>query len=264
MKSYSFIQTEKKGSVFSIVLNRPDARNAMNTQMILELSDALTVYEDDPGSLCAVLSANGMHFTFGLELEDVAKSVISQGRNFFPRDKINPWDIGGTERKRTKPLICAVHGFCLTLGIELMLASDISLAADKTVFAQMEVQRGILPFGGATVRFVRTAGWGNAMRYILTGDNFDANEAHRLGIVQEILPKKELLPRAFELAEKIAVQAPLAVEAVLSNAKKALEIGEAEAFDELVPRVTACLQSEDGQEGIRSLLEKRKANFKGK
>ncbi|PJZ24059.1 enoyl-CoA hydratase [Leptospira hartskeerlii] len=264
MKSYTYIQIEKKGPVFCIALNRPDARNAMNTQMIMELSDALTVYEDDPNSRCAVLYANGLHFTFGLELEDVAKSILEQGRNFFKKGNINPWDTGGTDRVRKKPLITAVHGFCLTLGIELMLASDIALAAEKTVFAQMEVQRGILPFGGATIRFVRTSGWGNAMKYILTGDTFDVSEAYRIGIVQEILPKKELLTRAIELAERISAQAPKAIDAVLTNARKAIEVGDLEAIDDLVPLVTDCLKSEDGQEGIRSLLEKRTAVFKGK
>lgn len=264
MKPYSYIQTEKIGPVFTIALNRPDARNAMNTQMILELSTALTDYEDDPTVRCAVLYANGLHFTFGLELEEVARSVIERGRSFFPQDKVNPWGIGGTDRIRTKPLICAVHGFCITLGIELMLASDISIAAEKTVFAQMEVQRGILPFGGATVRFVRTAGWGNAMRYLLTGDNFDTKEALRMGIIQEVVSKKELLPKALEIANKISAQAPLGIAALLQNANKALTEGQTQAFDELIPLVTSCLQSEDGQEGIRSLLEKRSAIFKGK
>ncbi|TGL64867.1 crotonase/enoyl-CoA hydratase family protein [Leptospira sarikeiensis] len=264
MKSYTYIQTEKKGKVFCIALNRPDVRNAMNTQMILELSEALTEYEDDPEARAAIIYANGLHFTFGLELEDVAKSILEQGRNFFRRDFINPWDTGGTDRIRKKPLICAVHGFCLTLGIELMLASDIAIAAEKTVFAQMEVQRGILPFGGATIRFVRTAGWGNAMKHILTGDSFDVAEAYRIGIIQEIVPKKELLSRAIELAEKITAQAPLAIDAVLANARKAIEVGHLEAMDDLVPLVTDCLRSEDGKEGIRSLLEKRTAVFKGK
>ncbi|TGJ99027.1 crotonase/enoyl-CoA hydratase family protein [Leptospira langatensis] len=264
MTSYAYILTEKKGPVFSIILNRPSERNAMNTQMIFELCDALTKYEDDTEARCAVIHANGLHFTFGLELQEVANTLLERGENLFPPKSINPWDTGGTGRIRKKPVICAVHGFCLTLGIELLLACDIGLAAEKTVFAQMEVQRGIPPFGGATVRFVRTAGWGNAMKYILTGDSFDAKEAYRMGIVQEVLPKKDLLPRAFELAEKISAQAPLAVQASIANARKALEEGQAPAISELFSITIENLRSPDGQEGVRSFLEKRNAVFKGK
>ncbi|TGK01642.1 crotonase/enoyl-CoA hydratase family protein [Leptospira semungkisensis] len=264
MTSYTYILTEKKGHVFSIILNRPSERNAMNTQMIFELSDALTKYEDDPDARCAVIYANGLHFTFGLELQEVAGALLEERRSLFTPNTINPWDTGETKRVRKKPVICAVHGFCLTLGIELMLACDIGLAADKTVFAQLEVQRGIPPFGGATIRFVRTAGWGNAMKYILTGDTFDAKEAYRLGIAQEVLPKKDLLPRAFELAEKISAQAPLAVQASIANARKALEEGQVPAISELFSITIENLKSPDGQEGVRSFLEKRAGVFKGK
>ncbi len=264
MSSDSFIQIEKKGPLYLIALNRPEARNAMNTEMIFQLSSALTKYEDDSEALCAVIYANGLHFTFGLELEEVANTLMERGENLYQKGSINPWDTGGTGRNRTKPIICAVHGFCLTLGIELLLACDIALAAEKTVFAQMEVQRGIPPFGGSTIRFVRTAGWGNAMKYILTGDSFDAKEAYRIGLVQEVLPKKDLLPRAIELAEKIAGQAPNAVKASLSMARKALIEGQEAAVKDLFPVTLENLKSEDGQEGIRSFLEKRSAVFKGK
>ena len=110
-----------------------------------------------------------------------------------PEGGINPWQVDG--RQLSKPVVIAVQGTCLTLGIELILASDMAVAAQSTRFAQIEVGRGILPFGGATIRFPRVAGWGNAMRWILTGDSFDAAEAHRMGLVQEIVPDGEQLPR---------------------------------------------------------------------
>ena len=124
-------------------------------------------------------------------------------------------------------------GTGLTLGIELALASDIVVAADDTVFAQLEVARAILPFGGATTRFAGVAGWGNAMRWMLTGDRFDAAEAHRMGLVQEVVPAGEQLTRARELAGRIAAQAPLAVQATLANARLAVSDGEAAAASRL-------------------------------
>ncbi len=210
MSQKQYIKIEKKEGIFLIGLNRPEERNAINTEMILQLSDALTQYEDDYNSRCAV------------------------------------------------------HGFCLTLGIDLMLACDIVIAAEKTKFAQLEVQRGITPIGGSTIRFVRSAGWGNAMRYLLTGDVFSAEEAYRLGLVQEIVPKKNLLESAIQLAKKIAEQAPLSIKATLENSRKYVMEGEGEATKNLVSITAGLLKSQDGKEGIQSFLEKRKANFLGK
>ena len=111
----------------------------------------------------------------------------------------------------------AVQGTCLTLGVELALASDIVVAADSTRFGQIEVRRGILPFGGATTRFAARVGWGDAMRWMLTGDTFDAAEALRIGLVQEVVPHGEQYERGLALAQTIAAQAPLAVQATLGQ-----------------------------------------------
>lgn len=264
MSKNHFITTEKRGNIFLICFNRAEARNAVNTEMLIQISDAFTEYENDPSLRCAVIYANGLHFTFGLELENVASTLLDRGTISFPENNIDPWDIGITKRARTKPVICAVHGFCLTLGIELMLAADIVIAAEKTKFAQMEVQRGLMPFGGATIRFVRSAGWGNAMRYLLTGDDFGVEEAFRMGLIQEIVPKKELLNRALELAVKISEQAPLAVKAVLASSRKFVSEGEKEAVKDFIPVTLTLMESEDGKEGVRAFVEKRKPNYTGK
>ncbi|TGL87500.1 crotonase/enoyl-CoA hydratase family protein [Leptospira congkakensis] len=264
MDHSQLVTTEKRENLFLICFNRPEERNAVNMEMIQQLSHAFTEYENDPTSRCAVLYANGKHFTFGLQLEEVSKALLEQGRLQFPKGSVDPFGVGFSDRKRTKPLVTAVHGFCLTLGIELMLASDIVIAAEKTRFAQMEVQRGILPFGGATIRFIKTAGWGNSMRYLLTGDDFGTEEAFRMGLVQEVVPKKELLDRALLLASKISKQAPLAVRAVIANAKKSLEEGENQAIEELSPLAIALLQTEDGKEGVKSFLERREPIYLGR
>jgi enoyl-CoA hydratase/carnithine racemase len=127
----------------------------------------------------------------------------------------------------------------------------------------MEVQRGIFPFGGATLRFHQIAGWGNAMRWLLTGDEFDAHDALRLGLVQEVMASEDLLPRAIELANRIARQAPLGVQATLMSARLAHREGETVAAAALPPMVAKLLNSEDAKEGVRAMVEKRPGVFKG-
>jgi enoyl-CoA hydratase/carnithine racemase len=178
-----------------------------------------------------------------------------------PAGGINPWQVDGTHV--TKPVVMAVQGTCLTLGIELMLASDIVVAADSTVFGQIEVARGILPFGGATIRLPRAVGWGNAMRWILTGDSFDAAEALRIGLVQEIVPHGTQFDRGLELAGRIAAQAPLAVQAALANARIAVRDGDAAAEAALQPELVRLARTRDAQIGMEAFLTRTPAQFIG-
>jgi enoyl-CoA hydratase/carnithine racemase len=161
-------------------------------------------------------------------------------------------------------LVCAVQGICLTLGIELLLAADVRVAARSTRFAQIEVKRGIYPAGGATLRFPREVGWGNAMRWLLTGDEFDAAEAHRIGLVQEVTEHGEQLARAIALAEVIAAQAPLGVYATIASSRRALASNEAVAAAELRPGLAPLVASEDMKEGLRAFIERRPGKFRGR
>jgi len=202
--SDSRVVVERRGHLLLIGLNRPEKRNAADFSMLQQLALAYGELERDPELRVGVVHAIGDHFTAGLDLADVGPRLGPTGLDIVPEGGINPWQVEGTSLK--KPVVMAVQGTCLTLGIELMLASDIVVAAESTRFGQIEVSRGILPFGGATIRFPRAAGWGNAMRWLLTGDLFDATEAHRMGLVQEIVPTGRELHRAIELAERIAAQ----------------------------------------------------------
>lgn len=215
------VSRERRGSVFLIGLDRAAKRNDFDSHLIQNLSLALTEYEDHPELRCAVIFAHGDHFTAGLDLVEL-QPKLQTGVFAFEDTQINPW--GTNARARKKPVVVAVQGFCYTAGIELMLNADIVIAQDTTQFAQMEVQRGILPFGGATVRFVQAAGWAKAMRYLLTGDSFDAEIALNLNLINEITTEAPL-NRAIELAERIAQAAPLAVQATLTSAKEAAEYG---------------------------------------
>jgi enoyl-CoA hydratase len=160
--------------------------------------------------------------------------------------------------------VCAVQGICFTLGIELMLAADIVIAADDCRFAQIEVKRGIMPAGGATVRMVERAGWGNAQRHLLTGDEFGATEALRLAFVQEVVPSGTQKERALQLAGVIAEQAPLAVRASLASSRLAVDHGPHAAIREFNAQQARLMATGDAAEGVRSFVERRKGRFAGR
>jgi enoyl-CoA hydratase len=253
------ITTEKRGSLLLIGLNRAAKRNAFDLEMLEQFAGAFEQLEKDADVRCGVIFAHGDHFTGGLDLANVAPAMV-EGRVGLGGAGIDPWGVHG--KQRTKPTVIAVHGLCLTLGIEMCLAQDVSIAAENARFGQIEVKRGIFPFGGATYRLVQTAGWGNAMRWLLTGDEFDAKEAHRIGLVQEVVPLGQQLPRAIEIAETIAKQAPLGVAATIASARRA-QVEEA-AAKALMPELARLMKSDDAREGMMSFLERRAAAFTGK
>jgi enoyl-CoA hydratase/carnithine racemase len=258
----SRISLDRDGHVLLIGFNRPEKRNATDFQMLQELSLAYGELERDPELRAGLVYAHGDHFTGGLDLADVAPRIGADGLDIVPEGGINPWQVSGTSV--SKPVVMAVQGTCLTLGIELILASDIAVAAESTSFAQIEVARGILPFGGATIRFPRAVGWGNAMRWILTGDSFDAAEAHRMGLVQEVVPDGTQYDRGLELAQRIAAQAPLAVQAALANARIAVRDGDAAAEAQLQPQLVKLARSEDARIGMEAFLTRQPATFVGR
>ncbi len=252
------ITTEKRGHLLLIGLNRPKKMNAFDTAMLREFAGAFESFEKDDDARCAVVFAHGDHFTAGLDLADVAPKV-AEGMPLFGGEAIDPWGVHG--KQRTKPVVVAVHGRCLTLGIELCLAQDIVVAARDTKFAQIEIKRGIFPFGGATFRLVQTAGWGNAMRWLLTGDEFDATEAHRIGLVQEVVDRGQELARAIAIAETVASQAPIGVRSTIASARKSLT--EEAAARALLPEIQRLMATDDAREGLMSFLERRAAKFTG-
>jgi enoyl-CoA hydratase len=252
---------DQRDHVLHIGLNRPAKRNAFNVEMLEELGRAYERLERDDNLRAGVLYAHGDNFTAGLDLAEVGPRLVESSLD-WPADARNPWRNDG--RPWTKPVVAAVHGWCMTLGIELLLAADIRIASADARFAQLEVQRGIYPFGGATTRLPREAGWGNAMRWLLTGDEFDSAEALRIGLVQEVVAPGNQLDRAVELAERIATRsAPLAVRTTLAAAQRANREGERAAEDRFVDDVVALFKTQDGAEGMVSFLERRPARFVG-
>jgi enoyl-CoA hydratase len=259
------VRVERRGHLLLMGLDRPAKRNAADMRMLRELASAYGLLDRDPELRVGVVHAIGDHFTGGLDLADVAPNIgrgPGGGLDTVPDDGVDPWRIA--DAGAGKPVMLAVQGTCLTLGIELALASDVVVAAAGTTFGQIEVARGIMPFGGATLRFPTAAGWGDAMRWMLTGDPFDAEEARRMRIVQLVVPDGEQLEAAIGIAERIAAQAPLAVQATLRNARAALRDGHGAAAAALPAELVRLAGSEDAARGMRAAAERRPADFVGR
>ncbi len=255
------VSLERRGHVLLIGLDRVDKRNAFDLPLWNELCGAYGQLDRDDELRVGVLHAHGDHFTGGLDLPQWAP--VFQGGSFgIPQGGLDPLGLVGPRLR--KPIVAAVQGLCFTIGIELLLATDVRVAADSVRFAQIEIKRGIYPVGGATLRFPREVGWANAMRWLLTGDEFNAAEALRIGLVQEVAPAGDQLARALALAEVIAAQAPLGVYATLASSRAALPADEAAAAKRLLPDLQPLLRSEDMQEGLRSFVERRPGTFSGK
>lgn len=253
----------RRGHVLLMGLNRPRKRNAFNIALLVALAHAYEQLEINDDLRVGVLFAHGEHFTGGLDLAEVGPA-LSEGRfNYPPAEGRDPWR--NDARPWTKPIIAAAQGWCMTLGIELLLAADIRIASSDTRFAHLEVRRGIYPFGGATIRLPREAGWGNAMRWLLSGDTYDATEAYRIGLVQEVTEPGAQVDRAIELAEHIARDAaPLGVRTALWSAQAAQSQGEPLAASRLTEDMRTLMASEDAAEGMLSFLERREARFVGR
>ncbi|MFO0758503.1 MAG: crotonase/enoyl-CoA hydratase family protein [Byssovorax sp.] len=254
------VSTEKQGHVFLIGLDRPAKRNAFDLPMYESLAHAYATLQADDDLRAGVVFAHGEHFTAGLDLAQFSP-VFASGTWSVPKGTIDP--LGLSTPPVDKPIVCALQGICLTIGIELLLATDIRIASETTRMGQIEIKRGIYPVGGATIRLPREIGWSNAMRYLLTGDEIDAPTALRLGLVQEVTPHGKQIDRAIEIATTIAAQAPLGVRATLASARIALE-SEAEAARRLLPDLAPLLRSDDAREGLASFIERRTARFTGK
>ncbi|NPV05994.1 MAG: crotonase/enoyl-CoA hydratase family protein [Syntrophaceae bacterium] len=257
------ITVERRGRVLLMGLNRPDKMNAFDVEMYLELAAALGELDRDRELRCGLLFAHGTHFTAGLDLPKWAPYFGGAKFPDLPAGACDPFGLDEA-RQVGKPMVMAVQGICYTIGLELLLAMDIRVAATDTRFGQIEVKRGIYPVGGATVRLHREIGWGNAMRYLLTGDEIGAAEALRLGLVQETVEPGRQVGRALAIAETVARQAPLGVQASLKSARRACAEGDRAAIARLLPDLAPIMKSEDAAEGIRSFIERREALFKGR
>lgn len=245
--------------VLVIQVDRVEKRNAMTPKIMTELSAALTLLDDDDQLWVGVLTFAGEHTTAGLEMP----LFFAPGADTSWRDPsmVDPFGLG---RRLTRPLITAVQGICFTVGIEIALAGDIVIAAEGTRFCQLEPKRGIAAIGGATIRYVERAGWGNAMYHLLRADEFDAVEAHRIGLVQDVVPAGTQTDRAVDLAREMLACSPVALRAMIANARLATADGQGAAIAAIEEMSRVTRESADFAEGIASFVERRPARFTGR
>lgn len=263
LQAQGSIDCTVQGAVLLIGINRPAKRNGFTPKMFRELGEAYTRLDDEAALRVGVLHAFGDHFTAGLDLPSIAP-FMRRGEKTVPLGLVDPLNLGMSGyRRRTKPMLVAVKGITYTLGIELMLAADIVVAADNCRFSQLEVKRGVMATGGATLRMAERAGLGNALLHLLTGDEFGSAEALRLNFVQKVVPVGTELQAAVEIAKVIAAQAPLAVVATRQNALKAVEHGPLVAMHDFLDVQQRLANSADAAEGVASFVEKRPGRFTG-
>jgi enoyl-CoA hydratase/carnithine racemase len=257
------VTVELDGHVLRIGINRPEKRNAFDLATIEALGAAYERLGRDDDARVGLLFAHGAHFSAGLDLAEVGPKVAADGPGALAGS--HAYDPFGVWKDPVpKPVVMAVQGIAFTLSIELALAADIVIAADDVRFRQLEIGRGILPFGGATMRAPLALGWGNAMRWLLTAEELGAAEALRIGLVQEVVTPDRLFARALEVAHLVAKQAPLGVRGTLANARVMVREGREAATKHLAELLPAVMASDDAREGVASFVERREAVFRGK
>jgi len=256
--AYQTLLLETRGRVGLITLNRPEALNALNAQLIGELNQALDSLDADRDIGCIVITGSAKAFAAGADIKEMAERTYPQiylDDLFSETDRI---------ANRRKPMIAAVAGFALGGGCELALMCDFILAADTARFGQPEIKLGVLPGMGGTQRLTHAVGKAKAMELCLTGRLMDAVEAERAGIVARIVPAEQLLEEAMACAAQIAAKSLPVAMMVKESVNRAFEVSLSEGvrFERRV--FHAAFATEDQKEGMAAFIAKREARFKGR
>jgi enoyl-CoA hydratase len=253
------VAVKKRGAILLIGIDRVDAQNRMDPPITTGLGKAYYQLDHDDDLRVGILHGLGPDFSLGL---DVPAFIAAAASGVLPpEDYIDPY--GRRPPFRAKPVVVAVHGGVWSAAHELFLNADIRVAASDCTFNQDDVRRGAFPAGGATVRFTREAGWGNAMRYMLTGDTWGAEDARQMGLVHDITEPGKQLDRAIELAQKVAAAAPLGIRATLASAHQSLA-GEEAALAASRTALLDIFKTEDLKEARKAAQEGRAPVFQGK
>jgi len=251
---------EKRGRVALLTINRPEKLNALNIKTRQEMAEALDeLRNDDSVRVLVITGAGEKSFVAGADIAEFEGRTALQQRAIMRAKSV----FTATE-DFPKPIIAMINGFCLGGGCELALSCDIRMASDRARFGQPEINLGIIPGGGGTQRLTRLVGEGKAMQMILTGEMIDAQEAYRLGLVNEVHPAAELEAKTMELANKIAEKSPIALAMAKAAVKNAARMNLREGLDQEIDLFALCFSSQDKEEGVRAFLEKRKPDFKGR
>ncbi len=252
---------EKKGRIAYITLNRPDAMNALDATTFSELSEAWTDVRDDDNVWVAILSGAGEKaFCAGADLTKAASGAAdSLTRNTYWAG--TPYRLINNGIELWKPVIAAVNGYCLGGGMTMLLGTDIRIAAEHAQFGVPEPRWGILPGNGGTQRLLRQVPYAVGMELLLVGDRISAQEAYRIGLVNRVVPMKDLLPAAEKIAERICENGPLAVRAIKELAVRGLSIPLEHGIRYEVAVSKLLTATEDAKEGPLAFKERRKPKF---
>src|SRR3984893_7244116 len=252
---------EKKGPMAYVTVNRPKVLNALNTSTWADLQTAFEDAKADASILGVILTGAGEKaFVAGADISELAhvEAFDAEESSRFGQGVLDFIENLG------KPVIAAINGFALGGGCEMAMACTIRIAAEHARFGQPEVKLGLLPGGGGTQRLPRLVGKGRALQLILTGETISAQEAHRIGLVNEIVPAANLMARAEAILKQIAANAPIAVKFSLEAANKGMDTSQAEGFALEASYFVICAATEDKKEGTSAFLEKRAPKFRGR
>jgi enoyl-CoA hydratase len=256
--NYTSILVETRGRVGLITLNRPQALNALNNQIMREVMEALETFDKDDNIGAIVITGNEKAFAAGADIKEMADKTIQQ---MMDTDHVS---VFGRIRTIQKPVIAAVSGWALGGGCEVALSCDMIIASDSARFGQPEINIGVIPGAGGTQRLVRAVGKALAMEMILNNRTLTAQEALHYGLVNRVVPVNDYLNVAILLADEIAVRAPLAVRAAKRMINHSYESFLTDGLAEEKQVFYNLFASEDQKEGMRAFIEKRKAEWKGK
>ena len=258
--SYVNIIVEKKEGVGLIKINRPNNLNALNKDTIIELTKAVEELEKDKNIKVAIITGEGKAFIAGADIKQMKDMNPSEAKKFA---EIGHNLLMNIEKSRL-PFIAAINGYALGGGCEVMMACDICIAAASAKIGQPEINLGIHPGFGGTQRLPRLVGRMKAKELLLTGDNIDANEAHRIGLVNMVVPDDKIMEEAEKIANKIASKSTVQTAFIKSLVNKGMEVDLKKACELEISYFSKSFQTEDQKEGMNAFLEKRKINFKGK
>jgi enoyl-CoA hydratase len=258
MSDYQTILVELRGAVTLVTLNRPQALNALNSQVLADLIDTFAEYDADESQHCLILTGSEKAFAAGADIKEMSSQRFA---DMYSQDFFAGWEKVTATRK---PWIAAVAGYALGGGCEVAMMADFVIAADTAKFGQPEIKLGVTPGMGGSQRLTRAIGKAKAMEMCLTGRMIDAAEAERSGLVAKVVPADQLLHEAIKTAEAIAAMPPLAAVAVKEQVNAALEMPLSHGIRFERRLFHGLFGTEDQKEGMAAFVEKRPGKWKGK
>jgi enoyl-CoA hydratase len=256
---------EREGHLVTLTMNRPGARNAFGAEMLARFADAWDMIDGDPEVRVAILTGAAGHFCAGADLKAMAGGYADDPWTArFKQDRDLHWKALLRSYRLRKPLIAAVEGTAIAGGTEILQATDIRIAGESARFGVSEVRWGLFPLGGSTVRLRRQIPYTQAMEILLTGKHLTAAEAVRIGLVGRVVADGQALAEARVVAEQIAQNGPLAVQAIKRSVQETEGLPEREALARELEIGQPIFATEDAKEGPRAFAEKRKPDFKAR